>query len=55
MISDVQVIEKGLKNIDKAEKSKNKLRTLPDNLVRHQFLLLLPNLARDKYVRSNIF
>ena len=41
-----------VKAMDKLDKSKGKMRTLPDNLVRHQFLALLVKLASDKYVRS---
>lgn len=52
VINDVFVKEREVKAMDKLDKSKGKMRTLPDNLVRHQFLALLVKLASDKYVRS---
>jgi len=40
--------------IDKEEKTKNKNKNIPDNIIRHQFMSLLFKVARDKYmVRSN--
>jgi len=39
--------------IDKEEKTKNKNKNIPDNIIRHQFMNLLFKVARDKYtVRS---
>ena len=52
VINDVLVKEREVKAFDKLDKSKNKLKTMPDNLVRHQFLSLLVKVASDKYVRS---
>jgi hypothetical protein len=53
-INDVYVKEREVKAMDKLDKSKNKLKTLPDNLVRHQFMGLLVKIAMDKYVRSKL-
>jgi hypothetical protein len=36
--------------IDKEERTKNKNKNLPDNIVRHQFLSLLVKMAKDKYM-----
>lgn len=36
--------------VDKEERTKNKNKNLPDNIVRHQFLSLLVRIAKDKYV-----
>jgi hypothetical protein len=41
--------------IDKEERTKNKNKNLPDNIVRHQFMSLLVKMAKDKYMsRSKI-
>lgn len=39
--------------IDKEERTKNKNKNLPDNLVRHQFMALLVKMAKDKYISRN--
>ena len=52
VINDVFVKEREVKAQDKTERSKNKLRPTPDNIIRHQFMNLLVKLANDKYVRS---
>lgn len=36
--------------LDKEERTKNKNKNLPDNIVRHQFLSLLVRIAKDKYI-----
>lgn len=36
--------------IDKEERTKNKNKNIPDNIVRHQFLALLVKVAKDKYI-----
>ncbi len=42
--------------IDKEEKTKNKNKNIPDNIIRHQFMSLLFKVAKDKFtVRSNQF
>ena len=52
LVNDIFVKEREVKAIDRLDKSKAKLRTMPDNIVRHQFLNLLVKIANDKYVRS---
>lgn len=56
-INDVYLQEKGLKNslIDKEERTKNKNKNIPDNLIRHQFMGLLVKITKDKYIRCKIF
>ena len=53
-INDVFLQEKGIKNnpLDKDERTKNKNKNLPDNIVRHQWMGLLVRIAKDKYMRS---
>ncbi len=36
--------------IDKQERTKNKNKNVPDNIIRHQFLSLLVKVAVDKYI-----
>lgn len=36
--------------LDKAERSNNKNKNVPDNIIRHQFLSLLVKVAKDKYI-----
>lgn len=46
--------QKGVINalIDKDERTKNKNKNVPDNLIRHQFMGLLVKVAKDKYLRA---
>ena len=52
LINDVLVKVTEVKSniIDKEEKKKNK--NIPDNIIRHQFLMLLVKIAKDKYFRT---
>lgn len=36
--------------LDKDERTKNKNKNIPDNIIRHQFLSLLVKVAKDKYI-----
>ena len=52
LINDVLVKVTEVKSniVDKQEKKQNK--NIPDNIIRHQFLLLLVKIAKDKYFRT---
>ena len=52
LINDVLVKVTEVKSnaIDKQEKKQNK--NIPDNIIRHQFLMLLVKIAKDKYFRT---
>jgi hypothetical protein len=43
--------------IDKEERTKNRNKNVPDNLIRHQFMNLLVKVAKDRYMIrcKNIF
>ena len=51
-INGVLLQEKGVKAnlLDKEERTKNKNKNVPDNIIRHQFLNLLVKVAKDKYI-----
>ena len=52
LINDVLVKVTEVKSnvVDKQEKKQNK--NIPDNIIRHQFLMLLVKIAKDKYFRT---
>jgi hypothetical protein len=39
--------------IDKEERSKNKNKNVPDNIIRHQFMGMLVKVAKDKYISKS--
>ena len=49
----VKVTEVKSNAIDKLERKKN--QNIPDNIIRHQFLMLLVEIAKDKYFRTKQF
>lgn len=53
----VYLQETAIKNsqIDKDERTKNKNKNLPDNIVRHQFMGLLVKIARDRHLTTSIY
>jgi hypothetical protein len=40
--------------LDKQERTKNRNKNVPDNIIRHQFLTLLSKVAVDKYINKCI-
>ena len=52
LINDVlvKVTEVKSNNIDKQDRKKN--QNIPDNIIRHQFMMLLVKIAKDKYFRT---
>lgn len=38
--------------VDKQERTKNRNKNVPDNIIRHQFLSLLSKVAVDKYINK---
>ena len=46
----VKVTEVKSNNVDKQDRKKN--QNIPDNIIRHQFMMLLVKIAKDKYFRT---
>lgn len=55
-IDGVLLQERAVKanQLDKDERTKNKNKNIPDNIIRHQFLSLLVKVAKDKYITRSI-
>ena len=56
LINDVLLKVTEVKNniLDKEERKKKNLN-IPDNIIRHQFMMLLVKISKDKYYRNRIF
>lgn len=53
--NDFLIVARSVKGnaIDKEDRKKTGNKNIPDNLIRHQFMMFLVKVANDKYLRRN--